>query len=208
MIKNLLKMFGGSEKQKKSPIVIVSGLPRSGTSMMMKVLDAGGLPPIIDNLRTADTDNPEGYYEFERVKQLPKGDVAWLEDAYGKAVKVLAILLFHLPDSHNYRIIFMRRAMPEILASQRKMLINRGEDPDKVSDEEITRLYQKYFRQAETWMNNQPNVERLDISYNDLVQHPQPQLEQVNEFLDNSLDVQKMVDVIDPSLYRNRSAGS
>ena len=111
------------------PIVVVSGLPRSGTSMMMKMLEAGGIPPVTDELRTADDDNPKGYYEFERVKQMDKGDTAWVADAQGKVVKVISALLKHLPSSHNYQVIFLRRHMSEILASQRKMLIRRGEDP-------------------------------------------------------------------------------
>ena len=210
MFKRFLQMFGISaiDQKKKDPVIIVSGLPRSGTSMMMKILEAGGLPPLTDNLRVADLDNPEGYYEFERVKKLSEGDIAWLEDTQGKVVKILAILLFHLPNTYDYRIIFMRRAMPEILASQRKMLINRGEDPDKISNDEIARLYEKYFRQAYTWLNNQPNVEYLDINYNELVRNPRPQIEEVNKFLGDILDEEKMITVVDPSLYRQRNQAS
>ena len=203
MLKRLWQVFGNNRQEDK-PIFIVSGLPRSGTSMMMKVLEAGGLSPLVDNIREADTDNPKGYYEFERVKKLPKGDVAWLEEARGKVVKVLAILLFHLPDDYNYRVVFMRRAMSEILASQRKMLVNRGEDPDKVSDEEIARLYEKYFRQASTWLNEQSNVERIDIDYNQFVTDPLSQIEALNRFFGNTLNVEAMVNVVDPKLYRQR----
>ena len=130
-------------------VTIVSGLPRSGTSMMMKMLEAGGLPPLTDNLRTADEDNPKGYYEFERVKQLPKGDVAWLPDAQGKVVKVIAALLPSLPGGYHYRVIFMQRAMPEVLASQRQMLIRRGEDPNKIPDDVIAKLFEKHLKQVE-----------------------------------------------------------
>ena len=139
-------------------VTIVSGLPRSGTSMMMKMLEAGGLPPLTDNLRTADEDNPKGYYEFERVKQLPKGDVAWLPDAQGKVVKVIAALLPSLPGGYHYRVIFMQRAMPEVLASQRQMLIRRGEDPDKIPDDVIAKLFEKHLRQVNDWVSQQPNV--------------------------------------------------
>lgn len=206
MLKRFFQRF--ADDKKKDPIIIVSGLPRSGTSMMMKALEAGGLPPLTDKLRTADSDNPKGYYELERVKKLPEGDIAWLEESHGKVVKVLAILLFHLPDIYDYRIIFMRRAMPEILASQRKMLINRGEDPDKVKDEDVARLYEKYFRQAYDWMQTRSNVQYIDVNYNELVHNPRPPLEQVNHFLENSLDLEKMVTVIDPSLYRQRKETS
>jgi hypothetical protein len=108
-------------------IVVVSGLPRSGTSMMMKMLEAGGIPVLTDYEREADEDNPKGYFEFERVKNLKDGDDAWLPQAKGKVVKVIAALLTDLPSSYEYEVIFMRRAMPEILASQRQMLIRRGE---------------------------------------------------------------------------------
>lgn len=203
MFKRIQQLFGAKEEAKQ-PITIVSGLPRSGTSMMMKILDAGGLAPLTDNIRTADTDNPKGYYEFERVKQLIKGDTAWLPDAQGKAVKVIAIFLPHLPTEFNYRIIFMRRTMPEILASQREMLIRRGEDPDKIGDEELTRLYEKHLHQVNTWLNTQPHVQRIDVHYNQLLQNPTVELERINQFLGNSLNFDKMVQVVDPSLYRQR----
>src|SRR5512136_1126708 len=169
-------------------VTIVSGLPRSGTSMMMKVLEAGGLPPLTDNLRTADEDNPKGYYEFERVKQLPKGDVAWLPDAEGKAVKVIAALLPSLPDGYHYRVIFMQRAMAEVLASQRQMLIRRGEDPNKIPDDMLAKLFEKHLKQVNDWVSQQPHVERLDVNYNEMLKDPQPFVEQIDAFLGNQLD--------------------
>jgi broad-specificity NMP kinase len=185
-------------------ITIVSGLPRSGTSMMMKMLEAGGLPPLTDNLRTADEDNPKGYYEFERVKQLPKGDAAWLPDAQGKVVKVIAALLPHLPGDYRYRVIFMQRAMPEILASQRQMLIRRGEDPDKIGDDVLAKLFDKHLRQVNDWISRQRNVERLDVNYNEMLKNPQPFIERVNAFLGGQLDTAKMAQVVDPNLHRQR----
>ncbi len=185
-------------------ITIVSGLPRSGTSMMMKMLEAGGILPLTDNIRTADEDNPKGYYEFERVKQLPRGDGAWLPDAQGKVVKVIAALLPHLPGHYRYRVIFMQRAMSEILASQRQMLIRRGEDPDKVSDNLLANLFEKHLRQVNEWMSRQPNVERLDVNYNEMLENPQPFIERVNTFLGGQLDTAKMAQVVEPSLHRQR----
>lgn len=186
-------------------VTIVSGLPRSGTSMMMKMLEAGGLPPLTDNLRTADEDNPKGYYEFERVKQLPKGDGAWLPDAQGKVVKVIAALLPSLPGGYQYRIIFMQRAMPEVLASQRQMLLRRGEDPNKIPDELIAKLFEKHLKQVNDWVSQQPNVERLDVNYNEMLKNPPPFIEQINAFLGNQLDKAKMAAVVDPSLHRQRN---
>jgi len=179
-------------------------LPRSGTSMMMKLLEAGGLPPLTDNLRTADEDNPKGYYEFERVKQLPKGDVAWLPDAQGKVVKVIAALLPSLPAGYQYHVVFMQRAMPEVLASQRQMLIRRGEDPNKIPDDVIAKLFEKHLKQVNEWVSQQLNVERLDVNYNEILKNPQPFIDQIDAFLGGQLDKAKMAAVVDPSLHRQR----
>jgi hypothetical protein len=202
MLKRIQQLFGAKEEAK--PITIVSGLPRSGTSMMMKILEAGGLPPLTDSIRSADTDNPQGYYEFERVKQLPKGDTAWLAEAEDKAVKIIAILLPHLPATYAYRVIFMRRTMPEILASQRQMLIRRGEDPDKITDEALTHLYEKHLQHVDAWVANQPHVRRIDVDYNQLLKEPRPEIKRVNQFLGYNLDLEKMIAVVDPTLYRQR----
>ena len=190
----------------KQIITVVSGLPRSGTSMMMKLLEAGGLPPMTDNIRTADEDNPKGYYEFERVKQLPKGDVAWLPEAQGKVVKVIAALLPYLPAGYQYRVIFMQRAMAEVLASQKQMLIRRSEDPDKIPDDVIAKLFEKHLKQVNDWISQQSNVQRLDVNYNEMLKNPQPFIEQINAFLDNQLDAAQMATVVDPSLHRQRKA--
>jgi GTP1/Obg family GTP-binding protein len=192
------------QSQTNEPIIIVSGLPRSGTSMMMKMLDAGGIPPLTDEIREADKDNPEGYYEFERVKKLDKGDVAWLEEAQGKAVKVISALLKHLPDQYEYRIIFMRRNMPEILASQRKMLISRGEDAQDMDDEKMAGLYEKHLQAVQRWLKNQPNITAIELHYNDMVENPLAEIEKINNFLGQHLDVEAMATVVDPTLYRNR----
>jgi hypothetical protein len=195
-----------ADQSSNQAITIVSGLPRSGTSMMMKMLEAGGLPPVTDNIRTADEDNPKGYYEFERVKQLPKGDVAWLPGARGKVVKVIAALLPHLPGGYHYRVIFMQRAMPEVLASQRQMLIRRGEDPNKIPDEVMASLFQKHLGQVDDWIKQQTNVERLDVNYNEMLKNPQPFIHQIDAFLDHQLDTVKMAVVVDPALHRQRGA--
>jgi hypothetical protein len=199
VLKLLKNLFGKKSKE----VVIVSGLPRSGTSMMMKMLEAGGLEPFSDGIREANVDNPKGYYEFERVKKLPEGDTGWLEEASDKVVKIITALIIHLPDTYTYKILVMRRKMDEIIASQNKMLENRGEEV-KVSDEKISQLFNKHLKQAYTWMDRQPNVAHIDVDYNQLLQTPAPILEKVNEFLGGSLDIEKMVAVVDPSLYRQR----
>ncbi|HRQ36531.1 MAG TPA: sulfotransferase domain-containing protein [Chloroflexota bacterium] len=190
------------------PIVIVSGLPRSGTSMLMKMLEAGGIPPLTDQIRAADDDNPKGYYEFERVKQLDKGDTAWVAEARGKAVKVISQLLRHLPADQEYRVIFMRRNMDEILASQKKMLVNRGEDPNRVSDEELTRLFEKHLAQVTQWLEQQPHIKTLYLHYSEVLADPRPAADQINGFLDGRMNTQAMVASVDPTLYRNRQQTS
>ena len=186
-------------------ITVVSGLPRSGTSMMMKMLEAGGLPLLVDNLRIGDDDNPAGYYEFEPVKKLSQGASEWLADAQGKVLKVIAALITHLPATYSYQIIFMRRDMSEILASQKKMLLNRGEDPNKISDAEMAQLFEKHLFKVLSWIDQQPNMRKIEVSYNMLFKDPKPNIAQINRFLGNILDGEKMLEVINPDLYRQRN---
>jgi hypothetical protein len=185
-------------------IVVVSGLPRSGTSMMMKMLEAGGLPPVVDGLRQPDTDNPEGYYEHERVKQLDKGDGDWVAEARGKTVKVISALVEFLPPGYQYRLIFMNRRMDEVLRSQRKMLERRGEQSD-VSDDKLAELMAKHVRKVKAWVVVQPNFRLLDLDYNQMLADPLPYVRKVNGFLGGFLDESAMEAVVNPNLYRNRS---
>lgn len=195
------KLFGSTERQ---AVTVVSGLPRSGTSLMMKMLEAGGLSVVQDGLREADKDNPKGYYEFERVKQMDKGDTAWLAEAQGKVVKIISALLKHMPPAYEYDVIFMRRHMSEILASQRKMLVHRGEDADKMDDEKMSALFDKHLSQVFGWLDEQPNVRTLQVHYSDLLSDPVSLAAQVNLFLGERLDEEKMIEMVDPNLYRNR----
>ncbi len=219
-MKNILgKFFGagrsevtpstsGRQMAATTPVVVVSGLPRSGTSMMMKVLEAGGVPVLIDGLRNADTDNPEGYYEFERVKELDKGDTAWVADAQGKVVKVISALLEYLPPDYEYRVIFMHRNVDEVLKSQRKMLTHRGEKletVEDVNDAGMAELFAKHLIAVKQWLRGQPNFAVLDIDYNAMLQNPEPYAHTINQFIDNSLDEQAMATVVNPTLYRNRA---
>jgi hypothetical protein len=185
-------------------VVVVSGLPRSGTSMMMKMLEAGGMPVLVDHIRQPNTDNPRGYYEFERVKKLPQGDFAWLEDAAGKAVKIISQLVMHLPDTHTFRVIMMRRDIHEILASQTKMLEHRGETTGVLGNGQMAELFGKHLQKVYAWMDSQPNLTYLSVDYNRSLRDPLPVSQSVDEFLGHCLDVEQMASVIDPSLYRNR----
>lgn len=200
----LRKLFQGSQDDDAKAIVVVSGLPRSGTSMMMKMLEAGGIPPLTDEIREADSDNPRGYYEFERVKKLDKGDTAWLPQAEEKAVKVISALLKHLPDTYDYKIIFMQRHMPEILASQRRMLVHRGEDDNRMDDERMAELFERHLAGVQQQLAQQENMDVLYVHYSEALQDPQTAAEAVVRFLGRDLDVERMVGVVDPNLYRNR----
>lgn len=219
---NLLNRWFGAGRSQVAPatgarqagaprtVIIVSGLPRSGTSMMMKMLEAGGVPVLIDGLRTADTDNPEGYYEFERVKELDKGDTAWVADASGKVLKVISALLEYLPAGYHYRVIFMHRAIEEVLRSQRKMLAHRGEaeEANASGDAEMADLFAKHLVKVKTWLRQQPNFSVLDVDYNAMLKDPVPYVRAINQFLDSTLDEQAMAAVVNPTLYRNRVEGA
>ena len=184
-------------------IVVVSGLPRSGTSMMMNMLQAGGLPVLTDNIRTANVDNPKGYYELEKVKQLEQ-DQSWLEEAQGKAVKIIATLLKHLPPTYSYKVIFMRRKIKEVLASQTQMLIRRGEASDTISDEKMAALFERHLERIEAWLAQQPNIEVIYTDYNEVQNNPLAQAKRIDRLMGNRLDVENMAAVVDPSLYRQR----
>ncbi|WP_339138547.1 MAG: sulfotransferase domain-containing protein [Candidatus Electrothrix sp. GW3-4] len=183
----------------------MSGLPRSGTSMMMNILEAGGIPAITDHQRAADIDNPKGYYEYEQVKELPNGETKWLNNANGRAVKIISSLLQHLPEPYQYRIIIMERKIEEVLISQKKMLERRNEISDNVSDEELTTLFHDHLHQTEDWLQkHHHHVSCLRVSYNTVLKNPEVISRQINRFLGGGLDVRAMTSVIDPALYRNK----
>lgn len=185
-------------------IVIVSGLPRSGTSMMMKMLEAGGLKVMTDAIRAADEDNPRGYFEDERVKDLEKAeDKAWLQDARGKVLKVISYLLKDLPPDNFYRVILMRRDIDEVLASQAKMLVRRNE-ADETDNETMRNLYLGDLARVRVLAKRAPNIEMVEVKYREALEQPAAVARAVNAFLDHRLDEQAMASVIDPELYRNR----
>jgi Sulfotransferase domain len=184
--------------------VVVSGLPRSGTSMAMKMLEAGGLSVVTDGRRSADEDNPKGYYEDERVKDLYReGDKAWLRDARGKVVKIISFLLKSLPADNNYQVLFMHRNPREIVASQNKMLVRRGERND-TPDERAVDLLEEQVRDARFFLRRR-QFEALELNYGEMLKEARPQALRIAEFLGRPLDVDKMAQVVDVQLYRNRS---
>lgn len=206
MISRLQSHFADVNKtNERDSIIIVSGLPRSGTSMMMKMLAAAKIEVFTDNIRVADEDNPEGYFEFERVKKLKHGDFEWLPQAKGKAVKVISALLEFLPPQFKYRVVFMQRRMSEILASQQKMLANRGKADGSVGDETMAELYQKHLDTVKRWLSRQPNFRVLEVEYDRLLTEPAEDLVRLSQFLNRRVDLEQMQAVIDTSLYRQRS---
>lgn len=191
-------------RNQSNAITIVSGLPRSGTSMMMRMLEAGGIEPVVDNIRKADEDNLKGYYEFERVKKI-KDDKSWLPQCEGKVVKMISMLLYDLPMDRKYKIVFMLREMNEILASQKIMLQRRGEQGAHVDDAKMARNYEKHLEHLRQWLRERDTFDVLYISYNKIIEDPHGNTAIVNDFLGGELDVRQMVDVVEQALYRQRS---
>lgn len=185
-------------------IAIVSGLPRSGTSMMMRMLDQGGIPALTDQLRAADTDNPKGYYEFEPVKRT-KQDPSWLEGASGKVVKMVHLLLLDLPKGREYRVIFMRRKLEEVVKSQNVMLEHKGKIAQALRDEQVMALFRQQIKQVDDYMRANPNFKCLQVDYNAMLVDARPWVHQLDEFLGGGLNQARMLEVVDPTLYRQRA---
>src|SRR6202142_1771211 len=184
-------------------ITIVSGLPRSGTSLMMQMLDAGGMPVLSDGERRADTDNPKGYLEWERIKQLPK-DPSLIAEAEGKVVKVISQLILSLPSGHDYRVVFMQRPLPEVLKSQDEMLRRRG-NADSIGDNSaIEEFFQRHLIEVNQWFARQSNMRACRVHYHRVLRDPNAVAQEVSAFLEVPLDIEAMVGQVDGSLYRNR----
>lgn len=189
-----------------APVVVVSGLPRSGTSMVMNMLAAGGLELLSDGARSADEDNPRGYFELERVMALAEErDRSWLRAARGKGVKIISHLLKHLPRDNDYRVILVERALPEVIASQNRMLSNRGEH-NPVDDLQTADLYAKHLLAVRGWLSLQANCRLLNLQYRAAVEEPHKVATELAAFVGAGLDVARMVSAVDVTLYRNRSS--
>jgi hypothetical protein len=202
-------MFGLFKKPKKvdlgEPIIVVSGLPRSGTSMAMKMLAEAGYRSVEDGVRTADVDNPKGYYEDERVKDLANNlDKSWLKEARGKSIKIISFLLKDLPAANRYKIVFIRRNLDEVLASQNKMLVNREEE-NRTADDAMRKMYTEHLAQVEQLIRDHPTMEVVYVEHRKMIDDPLGEARKINEFLGGHLDVEKMASVVDKKLYRNRA---
>jgi hypothetical protein len=184
-------------------ITIVSGLPRSGTSLMMQMLDAGGLPVLSDGERKADTDNPKGYLEWELIKQLPR-DPSLIAAAEGKVVKVISQLILSLPSGRKYRVILMQRPLPEVLKSQDEMLRRRGNVDSNADSSAIEEAFQRHLIEVNKWLAGKANVQVLRVHYHRVLREPKAVAGEIAAFLGVPLDVEAMVRQVDGSLYRNR----
>jgi hypothetical protein len=177
--------------------------------MAMMMLKAGGVPLLTDDVRLADENNPNGYFEFEPVKRLDSaGDPAWLAGAGGRAVKIISFLLTWLPETHDYRVLFMQRDLDEVIASQEQMLLRRGESADGAGADAMREIYAQHLEQVERFLSNRRCFTRLPVSYRGAIERPIVEARRISDFLGGSLDVERMAAVANPQLYRNRRAAS
>ena len=174
--------------------------------MMMRMLDAGGVPAMTDNIRTADEENLVGYFEFEPVKQLRK-NASWLDQAYGRAVKVIYLLMYDLPEQHKCKVVFMRRDMTEVIASQEAMLRRRKkkEEAGKLDDKQVARIFNKQIEQFDTWIKGKDNFDVLYVNYSDVLYKPRIAIDDIERFLNCRLDKDAMIQVVDRSLHRQKA---
>src|SRR5579871_1549753 len=183
-------------------ITIVSGLPRSGTSLMMQMLAAGGMTLLTDRERKPDIDNPRGYCEWEPIKLLPR-EPNRIDEAEGKAVKVISQLLLSLPGGRNYKLIFMERPLPEVLASQDEMLKHRG-STELVDPALLTSAFRDHMRGVVYWLEHRADIPVCRLGYRKVLSHPAESAKAIRDFLEIDLNVEAMAGAVDPSLYRNR----
>ncbi|MBY9007851.1 MAG: sulfotransferase domain-containing protein [Candidatus Lokiarchaeota archaeon] len=182
----------------RDELIIVSGIPRSGTSLIMQMLRAGGMDILSDHKRKADKNNPKGYLELQAVKNLFK-DNSCLVKQTGKVVKVISHLLIYIPKNQLYKIIFINRNINEIIKSQQKMLRENTKNYSKT----LKKAFKKELSNVKLWINNQPNIELLNLNFKDIIKNPEKEINNIIKFLNISLNREKMINIIEPSLYRN-----
>jgi hypothetical protein len=205
MLESLKRVF---RRQQGEPIVVVSGLPRSGTSMLMKMLDAGGIAIMTDSERVADIDNPKGYFEYERIKDLEKEtDKSYVREGRGKVLKVISFLIKDLPDDNDYKVIFLRRDLEEVLASQNKMIERLGTEDSTAEEEAMKEAYRNDIVRTRLLCKNRSNFELIEVNYKSTIEDPAATARSVNAFVGGHLDETAMREAVDGSLYRNRGKG-
>jgi hypothetical protein len=186
-------------------ITVVSGLPRSGTSLMMQMLVAGGMTALTDGERQADPDNPRGYYEWENIKLLPR-EPACIAEAEGKVVKVISQLLFALPAGREYEVIFMQRPLAEVVASQTEMILRRGTTGAALAPAALIAGLGAHLNQVNAWLKDKTNISVCRVEHHDVLREPLRTAESIQHFLQCTLDTVAMSQQIDASLYRQRDA--
>lgn len=203
-VKEDTKKVNSKIKNFKESIIVVSGLPRSGTSMMMQMLESGGVEIFTDQKREKDENNPKGYYEHENVKRLPK-DKVFLNDLNGKAVKIISHLLIHLPDKHNYKIIFMIRDLNEVISSQQKMLVRLDKKRQNTYPVGLEMAFKKNIEQVKIWVSKHQNVDILYVNHRDVINNTSEQVNKIKTFLNINLQENNMLNVVDVNLYREKA---
>ena len=189
------------------PVVLVSGLPRSGTSMLMQMLEKGGMPIVTDKVRTPDEDNPKGYHEFERIKEIDKTtDKSWLKNYRGQVIKTISFLLQDLPLDLNYQVLFMRRDIEEVLRSQNKMLERNGAGGTLVPDDKMRQNYEFHLKKVYYRLAHTPNFQVLYLDYPAVVEDPLREARRISAFLGRGLNPEAMASAVESGLYRNRNS--
>jgi hypothetical protein len=183
----------------RSYVTVVSGMPRSGTSCMMRMLEAGGLPSLTDRRRLADSHNPHGYFEYELVKQLPR-DASWIGNGRGKAVKIIYPLLQYLPTEIEYRVLFMERDLREVFASQRAMLLSRGDPAADQDENRLIPVLRTELLGIKEWLAGQSNMQHLYVPYAELTRESAGWSRKISHFLSGGLNEAAMAGAVDPSL--------
>lgn len=184
-------------------MVVVSGLPRSGTSMMMRMLQAGGLQLLTDGERAADEDNPRGYYEYAPVKRLAEDD-SWVPEAQRKVVKVVSRLLYELPEDYSYDVVFMQRDIREILASQEVMLARMGTAVAASEQEQLRLRFERHLVELEQWLAQRSSFRVLQVAFARVHEDALAAATRVCDFLEEELDAMAMAETVDEKLYRQR----
>lgn len=187
-------------------IVVVTGLPRSGTSLMMRMLEQGGMSVLVDEQRPADEDNPLGYYEYGPARAL-QADASWLLGAEGRAVKLVSLLVGELPKGPRYQVLLMRRALGEVLASQRKMLLRLGQAWRAEDDDRLGALYERQLGRLEASLALREDIDVMDVHYHRLVREAEGEVSRVVGFLGRRLNQDLMIRAVDVRLYRNIQGG-
>jgi hypothetical protein len=190
-----------------SPIVVVSGLPRAGTSLVMQMLAAGGHAILVDDSRGPDADNPRGYFEYTPVRRV-REDASWLPRARGRALKIVVPLVRDLPPGERYRVILVERDLREVMASQQAMLVRRGHAPEAPEREaHLGSLFVRALGEVERWLAAQDNVAWIAVAHAGILRDPRAEAERIAAFLPEArLDVAAMAAVVEPGLHRQRAA--